>query len=162
MKKRGIIISSILALFVLGVAGAYPSNDQKDPSSNTYDSQTVTDPILIPAEEPETPICDGKSVVANCILDGIEYLKYVYHEAVPEKSHNETITNYRQEITGYCTICNDGTRSPSCATGRGACSHHGGVAQWNAPIYRNIPEYITNKVIDQPAQEAYYEKVLAE
>jgi len=33
-----------------------------------------------------------------------------------------------QSMTRTGAICNDG--SPSSATGRGACSHHGGVARW--------------------------------
>ncbi|WP_230466806.1 DUF3761 domain-containing protein [Faecalibacter macacae] len=37
--------------------------------------------------------------------------------------YNETNFNYRSGA-----ICNDGTQSS--ATGRGACSHHGGVAYW--------------------------------
>jgi hypothetical protein len=45
----------------------------------------------------------------------------------------------RREIIGHCTLCNDGTYSPSCAVGRGACSWHDGVAVYNAPQYRTIP-----------------------
>lgn len=41
----------------------------------------------------------------------------------------------RKKIAGHCTLCNDGTYSKTCATGRGACSRHGGVKQYNAPIY---------------------------
>ena len=106
-----------------------------------------------------TPTCDGTIVTSNCAVDGVTYTSYTYIPAVPEKSHTETITTYKKEIANYCTLCNDGTYSPSCATGRGACSHHDGVAEWNAPRYRNVPEYTTKTVIDAPAKEAYYEKV---
>jgi len=34
------------------------------------------------------------------------------------------------------------------------------VAQWNAPIYRNVPEYSTQTIIETPAREAYFETVL--
>ena len=59
-------------------------------------------------------------------------------------------------------MCRDGTYSPSCATGRGACSHRGGVAQWNAPIYRNVPHREEKKIIESPAIPELYEKVLKE
>ncbi len=58
---------------------------------------------------------------------------------------------------GYCTLCRDGTYSPTCATGRGACSHHGGVAQWSAPIYNQVEYYEEVKVIDVPASKERYE-----
>jgi hypothetical protein len=59
----------------------------------------------------------------------------------------------KKEIIGYCTLCNDGTFSPSCAVGRGACSWHGGVASYN------VPEYVTTpgkpEVKAKPAQYDY-------
>ena len=109
--------------------------------------------------EQAPPICDGTTITNDCAVDGVNYSTYVYHEAVPEKSHTETVTTYKEEVSGYCTLCVDGTYSPSCATGRGACSYHSGVAQWNAPRYRNAPVYNTRTVVDAPAQGAYYEKV---
>lgn len=104
------------------------------------------------------PVCDGNKVTSNCELSGVAYKTYKYHAAVPAKSHTEQVTSYQQKVTGYCTLCQDGTYSPSCATGRGACSHHGGVAQWNAPRYSNVPVYTTKTIIDAPAKDAYYEK----
>lgn len=56
-----------------------------------------------------------------------------------------------QKIVGYCTLCNDGSFSPSCAVGRGACSHHGGVAAYDVGEYvavRGTPEV--------PAKPAVY------
>lgn len=44
-----------------------------------------------------------------------------------------------KHITGYCTLCADGTIS--YATGRGACSWHGGVAEWNHPMYETSRKY---------------------
>lgn len=106
------------------------------------------------------PICNGKSVTSSCKLQGVIYKTYVYHPAVAEKTHTESVTTYKEETTGYCTLCADGTYSPTCATGRGACSWHGGVAQWNAPIISKVPVYTEKTVVDAPAQKAYYEKVL--
>jgi len=124
----------------------------KTPSS--YNSNTVKTIINI------KPVCDGTSVTTSCTHDGITYSKYLYHPGTLEKSHISTITTYTSEITGYCTLCNDYTYSPSCATGRGACSYHGGVAVWNAPVYENVPHYTYKKIVDIPAQEPYYEKVI--
>jgi tetratricopeptide (TPR) repeat protein len=45
----------------------------------------------------------------------------------------------RKRITGYVTRCWDGATSD--ATGRGACSHHGGVKNWNEPIYEEYRKY---------------------
>lgn len=106
------------------------------------------------------PVCDGMKVTSKCKADGGVYKVYVYHPAIAAKTHQETVTTYKEKVTGYCTLCADGTYSPSCATGRGACSWHGGVAQWNAPIKSSVPVYDTKQVVDEPAKEAYYDKVL--
>lgn len=106
------------------------------------------------------PTCDGINVKTNCALENINYKTYIYHPAVAEKTHTETVTTYEDKIIGYCTLCNDGTYSPSCATGRGACSHHDGVAQWNAPQHGSVPVESTKTVIDVPAREAFYDKVV--
>ena len=45
----------------------------------------------------------------------------------------------RRTIIGYVTRCCDGTSSG--ASGRGACSHHGGVCNWNDPIYNESRKY---------------------
>lgn len=45
----------------------------------------------------------------------------------------------RKRVVGYVTRCCDG--STSNATGRGACSHHGGVCNWNEPVYETYREY---------------------
>ncbi len=54
------------------------------------------------------------------------------------KWHNK-INPLRRETIGYTTLCCDGTTSS--AKGRGACSHHGGVCNWNAPIYHESRKY---------------------
>lgn len=157
MNKRVVVgvISAVVLLF--GVAGSSNSNQSSPnlnvvkPSDNT--STTGVTPVK------DIPTCDGTTVTSKCGLDGINYETYIYHPAVAEKTHTETTTSYEKEITSYCTLCSDGTYSPSCATGRGACSHHGGVAQWNAPVYRNVPIYSSKTIVDTPARDAYYEKV---
>lgn len=104
--------------------------------------------------------CDGVNIVSECELEGIVYKTYIYHSAKEEISHYETKTTYEKQVVGYCTLCNDGTRSPSCSTGRGTCSHHGGVAQWNAPVYGNVAKNEQIKVIDSPFVEEWYETII--
>ncbi len=111
----------------------------------------------------ETVTCNGLTVTENCELNGIKYDKYIYHPAVEEQSHYESnIVGYKQVVVGYCTLCNDGTRSPSCSTGRGTCSHHGGVKEWNAPIYKEEAVYEEVKIVDTPAADAWYEIIKSE
>ncbi len=168
-KKISIILGSIAAgLILLGALGS--SRQPESLNANvTTSTETKAPAKAAPAPTPQstptpkpTPTCDGTKVTKGCVVDNINYSTYIYHEAVAEKSHNETTTTYEQKVTSYCTRCNDDTYSPSCATGRGACSHHGGVAQWNAPRYSSVPVQSTKKIIDTPAQEAYYEKVVQE
>ncbi|RYX79068.1 DUF3761 domain-containing protein [bacterium] len=106
------------------------------------------------------PTCDGKSIKSSCKEAGSIYKTFVYYPAVAEKTRMITETTYREEVTGYCTLCNDGTYSPSCSTGRGTCSHHDGVAQWNAPKVSRVPVYTQKVIVDAPAVTEYYEKVL--
>lgn len=55
-----------------------------------------------------------------------------------EKLHDK-INPIRKRVAGTETLCCDG--STSNATGRGACSHHGGVCDWNHPIYEEYRKY---------------------
>lgn len=55
-----------------------------------------------------------------------------------EKLHNK-INPLKKRVSYYITRCWDG--STSNATGRGACSHHGGVKNWNEPIYEEYRKY---------------------
>ena len=158
MKKLGIIVIISAVLLLISIVGGASTQTQQPnlTNSNAVNSAPESkDEVKI-----SKPICDGTIVTKNCVIDDIHYSSYNYQPAVAEKSHTETVTTYREEVADYCTLCSDGTYSPSCATGRGACSHHGGVAQWNAPRYKTVPEYTTKIVIDAPAHEAYYNKVV--
>jgi len=158
MNKRlvaGIASIGVLMLGLVATTGSQSQTSSLESNQPLYQN-SVTEEI----KEKPKPSCDGTVVTTNCTLDGSNYSKYILHEAIPEKSHTETVTTYRQQIRDYCTLCSDGTYSPSCATGRGACSHHGGVAEWNAPRYTQVPEYTSKVIVDAPAIEAYYEKIL--
>jgi hypothetical protein len=60
---------------------------------------------------------------------GFKEANRLYNKLNPLKKH----------VAYYCTLCCDG--STSDATGRGACSWHGGVCQWNHPIYETSRKY---------------------
>jgi len=82
-----------------------------------------------------TPLCE--SVEKGYCQKSSE--DYVYKTVITPAVAYKPGTPDREEITGYCTLCRDGTFSPSCAVGRGACSWHGGVASYGVPKYRIIP-----------------------
>ncbi|RZJ84224.1 MAG: tetratricopeptide repeat protein [Chryseobacterium sp.] len=72
-------------------------------------------------------------------------------EAVADLTHSKSlgyesaITLYnkvnplKKRISYYVTRCCDG--STSSAKGRGACSWHGGVCNWNDPVYEEYRKY---------------------
>jgi hypothetical protein len=155
MNKLLIASGAVVGIIILSAAIGNTDSQSQSPNHEISPSTTTSTEL-----KKEKPICDGTTVTTSCSIDGVDYATYIYHPAAPVKSHQETVTTYEQEVSGYCTLCNDDTYSPTCATGRGACSHHGGVAVWNAPQYRNVPVYSTKTVVDAPAQEAYYEKLL--
>jgi hypothetical protein len=155
MKKTkvGIIASGVVLLSIIASPSASPKN------TNTANQPTSNKSLTKAVIPNHLATCDGIKVTSQCLLDNIKYSAYVFHPAVAEKSHAEQVTTYEKKATGYCTLCNDGTYSPSCATGRGACSHHGGVAEWNSPRYSDVPVYTTKTIIDTPAKDAFYEKI---
>ena len=117
-------------------------------------------PTLKPTPSPTpVPTCDGTTITTDCQVDGIVYSKFIYHPAIPESSHIEIVTTYENQIVDYQTLCNDGTWSPSNAKGKGACSHHGGVADYYAPVYRNVRVDTEQTIID-PGVDAWYETEL--
>lgn len=142
--------------------------------------------------EQEWPICDGKTVIADCRdAEGKRYSKYVEHAAVPETTkevphaavpakthivHHDTEygVRYTQVCiktsidykSGSCALsqCRDGSYSGS--TGRGTCSHHGGVARSGGPWYETVEErYVVRPawdetVVDVPEVPAWVEIVV--
>ncbi len=149
MKKAvKITIASITGLSVIG---SIINHSQENTTSNETKEAIVTE---------EIKVCDGKIITTDCEIDGVSYELYLYHPPIEEISHTvDVIKGYNEVVTGYCTLCNDGTRSPTCSTGSGTCSHHGGVKQWNAPIYESVPYYETITVIDQEAKAEWYEMI---
>jgi len=54
------------------------------------------------------------------------------------KMYNK-VNPIKRKVAYYVTRCCDGTTSS--ATGRGACSWHGGVCNWNDPVYEEYRKY---------------------
>lgn len=54
-------------------------------------------------------------------------------------AYHDKINPELKRVAYYETLCCDGTTSN--ATGRGACSHHGGVCNWNSPVYQTYRKY---------------------
>jgi hypothetical protein len=162
-NQKNFKIWSILSIFItgLGIAvsifSSYESKEQLSINGmNDISKELSSDSKL---KENVVRTCDGVEIIEDCELDGKQYTLYKYHPPIEEKYHIETIKKYKTEIVGYCTLCKDGTYSPSCATNGGACSRHGGVAQWNAPIYNQVEYYETVKIIDVPATDERYEVI---
>lgn len=55
-----------------------------------------------------------------------------------DKLYNK-INPIKKRVAYYVTRCCDGSTSSS--TGRGTCSHHGGVCDWNEPVYEEYRKY---------------------
>lgn len=159
MKKFIVGIVSSILIVVAGISNSSTETQQPVPDTDKVNAVNSLSTTESSSRLEVKSVCDGISVTENCEVEGVKYSKYVYHPAVPEKTRTESITTYKEEVADYCTLCRDGTYSPSCATGRGACSWHGGVAQWNAPRYRKVPVTNTRTIVDVPAKDAYYEKV---
>lgn len=144
---------SIIALPTI-IIGAFSENNEEKVLTEDINNEIFNEVKL---EKNVARICDGINIIEDCELNGKKYVLYKYHPPVEEVSHIEKVKKYKTVIVGYCTLCRDGTYSPTCATGRGACSHHGGVAQWSAPIYNQVEYYEEVKVIDVPASKERYE-----
>lgn len=94
-----------------------------------------------------TPNCDVIETGYCKLANGDYAHKTLVVAAVPAKAG----TPDRREVIGYCTLCADGTFSPSCAVGSGACSWHGGVSAYNVAQYR-----IIKGLSPEPAKPAEY------
>jgi hypothetical protein len=154
MNKRTFIGLASAGVVLFGIIGATSSSQPGESSLPKHGTVSQSPSIEKQSASNAKLLCDGTTVTTNCEVDGVSYSTYVYHPAIAEKSHIEQVTTYQKQVTGYCTLCNDDTYSPTCATGSGACSHHGGVEEWNAPRYATVPVHSTKTVIDAPAQSA--------
>lgn len=151
-KKMVIYILISVAVFLSITGFAIADSNQNKRTSDTVDKIDT---------KPEIAICDGTKIISDCEIDNVKYKTYRYIPAQPEKSHQQTTYTDEEVNVGVCTLCNDGTFSPSCAVGRGACSHHGGVDQYDVPQTqtRSVPK--TTTIVDSPAIPEGWEKIPA-
>ena len=140
--------------FVIGIFIGIFTPNQK--SAKNAAAKAKTDSATPEPSADPIPACDGTSITSDCQVDGVIYSKYIYHPAVPETSHTETVSTYEDQLIGYFTKCGDGSWSPSNSKGKGACSGHGGVSDYNAPKYGSVKVDKEQTVID-PAQDEWYE-----
>ncbi len=171
---KGAIAGALIFLVIGSISTAANQGANLKIGSNEQQQQKIS-------------VCDGKKVTKDCQgEDGIEYVTYIYHE--PVKEVTETINHpaepakthvvHHEAVYGTRTVqeciesnignkggcaksrCRDGTYSGS--TGRGTCSHHGGVAA-SGPFYITREErYVITPawdetVVDEPAKEAWVE-----
>lgn len=126
---------------------------------NQTDVQKRIDKLDQPAESEmearvsaSTPTCDG---VENGFCQRGRN-DYVTQTLVAPAVQYTPGTPDSKKVVGYCTLCNDGTYSPSCAVGRGACSHHSGVQAYDVPEYVTVPGTAATQA--QPATYSYSSK----
>jgi tetratricopeptide (TPR) repeat protein len=82
-------------------------------------------------------LCYSKTGKIQAAVNDLQPLLQLGNEAANKLY--EKINPVRKRIIGYETLCCDGTTSS--ARGRGACSWHGGVCNWNHPIYEESRKY---------------------
>lgn len=150
-NKTAVLTSIRTFLCLLLLVSIFESSVYLSTNSNNV-MEKITDLTL--------PTCDGTSVTKNCKYEGVKYKIYQYYPEVEEKSHFETTYTY-EDYEDSCTLCVDGTWSPTCSTGRGACSWHGGVQEYDATRITTEKIEHKNKVIDEPYQKAYIHKIKA-
>lgn len=102
-----------------------------------------------------TPLCESVET-GFCKSNSYGADWYQYKTVVKPAVAYVAGTPDKQVLEGYCTLCNDGTFSPSCAVGRGACSYHSGVDAYNVPSYSTV--YGTAPTPAQPAVYTYAPK----
>lgn len=82
-------------------------------------------------------LCYSKTGMIKEAANDLTFL--MRNNFVPAKKLYNKINPVRKKLIGYVTRCCDGTTSS--ARGRGACSWHGGVCNWNDPIYEEYRKY---------------------
>jgi tetratricopeptide (TPR) repeat protein len=84
-------------------------------------------------------VCYKKSRDTISALRNFKTASNLGHEE--SSKEYEKLNPMLKRVIAYRTRCCDGTYSPSNSKGRGACSHHSGVCNWNEPQYQNYRKY---------------------
>lgn len=119
----------------IGLANSYFENRNYKKAIENFNKLQETDTEILYKKG----ICSKK--IGN-VSDAIRNFKQASDlgDRKSEKEYNQANPIIRH-ILYYQTVCCDGSYSPSNAKGRGACSHHGGVCNWNKPIYEEHRKY---------------------
>jgi tetratricopeptide (TPR) repeat protein len=129
ITKEQINISSIKT-FDLVKAGKY---QKAIPELNNLIAQDVTNSDLLY----NRAICYSKTgKIQEAVNDCKAAIQLSNKDA--EKLHDK-INPIKKRVSYYITRCCDG--GTSNAKGRGACSGHGGVCNWNEPVYEEYRKY---------------------
>jgi tetratricopeptide (TPR) repeat protein len=121
---------SLLKVDALMKTKQYPQAIDLLTDLQTFDSNNAE--ILF-----QRAVCYAKvNRTEEAVQDAKQAMSYGYQ---PAEELYEKLNPIRKRVAYYTTLCNDG--SFSGATGRGACSHHGGVASWNYPVYEEYRKY---------------------
>lgn len=183
-KKITLIISIVVAFIIIISVSDYDTQKNNNLSENqtlSFQNSLKNSNNEIVNESKLTKITDLSNEEINEIKDKITKESSLSYKSCDENIEGECVdkntgkyyiqtkikegkpSRTEQVITGYRTLCRDGEYSPSNAKGRGACSHHGGVADWNAPVYgtkyieATSPQYKKEEV-EMETTQAYKSK----
>ncbi len=133
--EKRTINESRTSIFSLQISDLIKSNNYKDALSklqNIIPENATNSDLLY-----KRALCYYKTgKTEDAILELKELVKSGHEEA---SRLYDKVNPIKKRIVGYVTRCCDG--STSHATGRGACSHHGGVCNWSDPIYEEYRKY---------------------
>lgn len=130
MKRLLLIFLALIPLCVLGQVGkTYHVSSQKLNLRSEPNSQSE---IIDKLE-----IYDNVVMINDTIDSGwyqVNFEGTIGYVAAPNLKKGKCKVSYYTVRTG--AVCKDGTHST--ATGRGACSHHGGVSYWKTKQQKSI------------------------
>ncbi|MBO0953226.1 hypothetical protein [Fibrella forsythiae] len=122
----------------LNLATAYARTKQYKLAIGTYNEMGALDGDML-YQQALCYQCIGRKSEA---LDNLRQASKAGHESSAQLY--EKLNPLIRKVSYYQTVCCDGSYSPSNAKGSGACSHHGGVCNWNLPIYETYRKYEVN------------------
>lgn len=130
MKKLLLIFLAIAPLLVLGQVG-------KTYHVNTKILNFRTEPNTKSEIIDKLEIYDNVVIVNDTVSSGwyqVDFEGTTGYVSAPSLKKGKCQISYYIVRTG--AVCKDGTHST--ATGRGACSHHGGVARWKTKQKKSV------------------------
>lgn len=128
-------INSDTELISLGLAEAYFEEKNFKKANENYEKLSNTNADIYYKKG----ICNNRIGSTRIALQNFKQAAELGDENA-DKEYNRLNPEIKY-VVDYRTLCCDGTFSPSNAKGRGACSHHGGVCNWNSPVYETRRKY---------------------